>query len=117
VSHPGLRTVFNCRMERGALVSGRVLDPEGKPVQGAAISAVGNVDVNAYLILGGDQTGANGRYQLRLPAGPARLYFNALPDGFAYPKPSEFKNLEIKADESELKIPDFTVQRTTGRRL
>ncbi len=85
VSPPGLRTVFNCRMERGALVSGRVLDPEGKPVQGAAISAVGNVDVNAYLILGGDQTGAKGRYQLRLPAGPAPV-FQCLARGVCLPE-------------------------------
>jgi beta-lactamase regulating signal transducer with metallopeptidase domain len=114
-SAPGLRTVFSCRMESGALVSGRVLDPEGKPVQGAGVSALADTGFQASL--GFNRTDADGRYQLHLPAGHAELYFGGLPQGFAYPNPSTFKILEIKAGESEVKIPDFTVQRTTGRRL
>lgn len=111
---PEMRTVFDCRMEHGMMVRGRVLDPEGKPLQGADVSAVADANFQAYL--GHSRTDANGRYQFHLPAGHAELYLSGLPQGFAYPNPDTFKTLELKAGESELQIPDFTVHRATRRR-
>jgi len=52
-----------------------------------------------------------GRYQLRLPAGRARLYFNSLPDGFVYPDPQIVKRLEVKPGQANIENLNFTVQR------
>ena len=90
-------------------VSGRVLDPEGKPVQAAAISAV--ADDKGGPGLDGGMTDAEGRYQFRLPSGKAFLYFNSLPDGFAYSRPQVVKRLDINSAQPEIKNLDFTLQR------
>ena len=99
------------RMETGTLVSGRVLDPDDKPVEGAAISAVADTERGPGPGLGDDFTKASGKYQLRLPAGKAHLYFNSLPDGFAYPKPQVVKNLNIEPGQPDIANLDFTLQR------
>jgi len=96
-------------METGVLVSGRVSDGEGNPVEGAAISAV--ADGQGRPGLGGDMTDANGRYQLRLPSGIAELYFNSLPHGFAYPSPQIIKRLDIQPKQADLPALDFTLKR------
>lgn len=99
--------VLILNMEIGALVSGRVFDTEGKPVQGASFSAIADSQAG----LGGDSTDGNGRYQFRLPAGGAHLYFNALPEGFAYPDPQIVKRLDIKSGQADIQNLDFTIQR------
>ena len=99
------------RMETGTLVSGRVLDPDGRPVEGAAISAVVDSEAGPSPGLDDDFTKADGKYQLRLSAGKARLYFNSLPDGFAYPKPQVVKNLDIEPGQPNIENLDFTLQR------
>ncbi len=96
-------------METGVRVSGRVLGPEGKPVQAAGISAI--ADENGGPGLDGGMTDAEGRYQFRLPSGKAFLYFNSLPDGFAYPHPQVVKRLDIDSAQPEIKNLDFTLQR------
>jgi hypothetical protein len=102
-------------MEPGVPVSGRVLDPEGKPVQGAFFSAVADSQGGPSLSESG--TDAEGRYQFRLPAGTARLYFNSLPGGFAYPSPPVVKSLEIKSGQPDIRDLDFTIRRRAdGRR-
>ncbi len=100
------------RMQTGKRVSGRVLDPDGKPVEGAAISAVADSQLGPGLA--DDFTNAAGKYQLRLPAGGANLYFNSLPDGFAYPKPQVIKHLDIDAEEPDIANLDFTLERKPG---
>ena len=52
-------------MERGVLVSGRVLDQDGQPVEGAAFSAISDNRSNAGL--SHDSTDGNGNYQFRRP--------------------------------------------------
>jgi hypothetical protein len=96
-------------METGALVSGRVLDNEGKPVQAAGISAV--ADDKGGPGLSHDSTDARGRYRFRLPSGNASLYFNGLPDGLAYPDPQIVKSLDIKTGQADIQDLDFTLQR------
>ena len=96
-------------MEKGIVVTGRVLDPDGKPVEGAAISVIGDQPEGAGLADG--MSDANGRYQLRLPAGSARLYFNSVPDGFTYPKPQIIKKLEILSGSDDIHDLDFTIPR------
>ena len=97
------------RMEIGTVVSGRVLDPDGKPIEGAAISAVADTQLGPGL--DGDFTRADGKYQLRLSAGKAKLYFNSLPDGFAYPKPQVVKQLDIEPNQPDIENLNFTLER------
>jgi hypothetical protein len=101
------------RMETGVLVSGRVLDKEGHPVAGAAFSAIAAGNVRPGL--SEDVTDASGRYQFRLPAGGAQLYFNALPHGFVYPNPQTVKHLEIKAGHSDIGDLNFTLARESDK--
>ncbi len=96
-------------MEVGVRVSGMVTGPDGKPVEGAAISAV--ADDHGGPGLSDDMTDANGRYELRLPIGEACFYFNSLPDGFEYPKPQIAKRLQIKSAGGDIKNFDFTIER------
>ncbi len=104
------------RMETGTLVSGRVLDPDGKPVEGAAISAVVDSETGPSPGLDDDFTKADGKYQLRLPSGRAKLYFNSLPEGFAYPKPQVIKLLDIQPGQTNIENLDFTLQRQAKER-
>ncbi|APW60336.1 Regulatory protein BlaR1 [Paludisphaera borealis] len=97
------------KLESGVRVGGRVLTTDGKPVGGAAISAVASESGGPGLA--DDQTDADGRYELRLPGGDAYLYFNSLPDGFAYPTPQIVKRLQIKPAEDDVQHLDFTLQR------
>jgi hypothetical protein len=97
------------RLEVGVKVTGRVLDPEGTPVEGAALSAI--ADSKGGPGLCHDVTDATGRYHLRLPTGRARLYFNSLPDGFVYPDPQVIKELEVKDGQARIENLNFTVQR------
>ncbi len=96
-------------MEAGTRVSGRVLDAEGMPVEGAAFSAIADSRIGPGLCH--DFTDAEGRYEFRLPAGSARLYFNSLPDGFAYPTPQTVKRLDIQPRQADIQGLDFTLQR------
>ena len=96
-------------MEPGTLVSGRIIDAQGKPVQAASLGAV--ADAHGGPGLAGDTSDENGHYRIRLPSGSAHLYFNGLPDGFAYPKPQVVKELEIKPGQADIQNLDFTLQR------
>lgn len=98
------------RMESGVLVSGLVRDPDGRPVEGAAVSAVAKRGGPG---LSNDVTKADGRYELRLPAGSAHLYFNAIPAEFAYPEPQIFKHLKIGPASADIGDLDVTLQRRT----
>ena len=96
-------------LETGTRVSGRVLDPDLKPVEGAGIAAV--ADDRGGPGLSHDTTDGSGRFELRLPAGDAHLYFNGLPDGYAYPAPQVVKHLRIKPGQGDIQGLDFTLQR------
>ncbi len=96
-------------MERGVLVSGRVLDQDGQPVEGAAFSAISDNRSDAGL--SHDLTDGSGHYQFRLPTGAARLYFNALPDGFEYPDPQIVKHLEVGSGQADIEDLNFTISR------
>jgi outer membrane protein assembly factor BamB/beta-lactamase regulating signal transducer with metallopeptidase domain len=108
----GHETILTLRMETGVLVSGRVLDNAGQPVAGAAFSALTDRDNGSSLWE--DATDASGRYQFRLPAGGAKLYFNALPQGFAYPDPQIVKHLDVKTGQAEIHDLNFTLKRELG---
>lgn len=97
-------------MEPGVLLSGRVVDEDGKPVQGAGFSAI--TDTTNGAGLDDDSTDADGRYEFRLPSGGANLYFNSLPDGFAYPEPQIVQTFEIKAGQPAVESPDITLRKT-----
>jgi beta-lactamase regulating signal transducer with metallopeptidase domain len=99
------------KMEIGIFVSGKVVDPEGNVVEGAALSAL--ADTQEGPGLDHDTTDHNGRYRLRIPAGQAKFYFNALPDGFKYPRPQIIKRLDIQAGQAAVKDLIFTLDRKT----
>jgi Carboxypeptidase regulatory-like domain len=109
---PGNDPRLSLKLEAGTLVSGRVLDAQGQPVEGASLSAVNESQAGSGLAH--DFTDANGHYRLRLPAGGARLYFDSLPDGFAYPQPLVVKELDIKPGQADLANLDFTLRRERG---
>lgn len=95
-------------MESAVRVVGTVRDPDGRPVEGAAISAL--TDEQNGVGLSNDVTKADGRFELRLPSGAAKLYFNALPDGFAYPEPRIMRHLLIEPEAGDVKGLDFTLR-------
>jgi beta-lactamase regulating signal transducer with metallopeptidase domain len=101
--------VLTLKMEVSVRVSGTVMGPDGKPVEGAAISAV--ADDHGGPGLAHDMTDATGHYELRLAGGDACFYFNSLPDGFEYPKPQIARRLQIKPAEGDVKNLDFTIER------
>jgi beta-lactamase regulating signal transducer with metallopeptidase domain len=106
---PDQDPVMTLNMEISVRVSGIVTGPDGKPVAGAALSAV--ADDRGGPGLANDMTDANGHYELRLPSGEACFYFNSLPDGFEYPNPQIAKRLQIKPAEGDIKNFDFTIER------
>jgi hypothetical protein len=99
------------KMETGIPVSGKVVDPDGTIVEGAAISAL--ADTREGPGLDHDVTDHTGQYRLHLPAGSAKLYFNSVPDGFKYPRPQIVKRLEIGPRQAAIKDLDFTLERQT----
>jgi hypothetical protein len=99
-------------MEAAVEISGKVVDSEGNPVEGAAISAL--ADTREGSGLDDDVTDRLGRYRLRVSAGGAKLYFNALPDGFKYPDPQIIRNLAIAPDQPAITDLDFTLEREAG---
>jgi hypothetical protein len=100
-------------MEASIPVSGRILDPDGKPVAGAGFSAVADNPEGDGLA--DDMSKVDGRYQLYLPSGVARLYFNSLPDGFKYPEPQIVKRLELVSGQASIENLDFTLPRAAQK--
>ena len=96
------------KMERGVLIKGRLIDPSGKAVAGAGISAYTGTQPN--LGLGDDGTDKDGRFQFRLPSGKAVIIFNSLPDGLEYPDPRIAKELELTPGQPDVDL-EFTVKR------
>ncbi len=96
-------------LESGIRVSGRVTDSDGKPVAAAHLSAV--TDSNVGSGLDGATTDSDGRYQLRLPSGKSRLYFNSLPSGFNYPDPQVIKHLAVGPGQQDLENLNFVLDR------
>ncbi|MCO6047736.1 carboxypeptidase regulatory-like domain-containing protein [Aeoliella sp. ICT_H6.2] len=108
---PGSSETLDLQLEDGVMVSGRVTDPEGAPVEGAAISAL--VSNNLHSGVAGDSTDADGRYTLRMPSGTYELYFNSLPPGFAYPDPQIVRAFAIRKNQAAIDNMDFTLERGT----
>jgi hypothetical protein len=101
------------KMETGILISGRVLDVDGNAVEGAALSAL--ADTHEGPGLDSVMSDHNGSYQLRVPSGAAKLYFNALPDGFKYPDPQIIKQLDLEPMQAEIRDLNFTLERKTEK--
>lgn len=96
-------------MRKSVTVSGKVVDPDGNSIEGAAISAL--TDTQNDVALDSDVSNVEGRYQLRLPSGAVRLYFNAIPRGFEYPDPQIVKELEIEAGQQVIENLDLVLLR------
>jgi hypothetical protein len=97
-------------LEAGVKVSGRVVDDEGKPVEGAHLSAIALEGERPGL--DHDSTNAEGRFEFRLPAGAAELYFSGgLPDDIPYPTSQIVKRLEIQAGQAPIENLQITLHR------
>lgn len=89
-------------------VSGRVLDSDGNPVQGATLSAISDSKLGSGL--DSDSTNDDGQYRLSLSSGPVRLYFSGLPDRFVYPDPQIVRQLDLVKGQADLVDVDITLQ-------
>jgi hypothetical protein len=97
-------------LEAGVKVSGRVVDQHGKPLEGTHLSAI--APHGERPVLDHDSTDAHGRFEFRLPAGAAELYFSGgLPDDIPYPRPQIVKRLEIQAGQGPIENLEITLQR------
>lgn len=99
------------KLEEAIVVAGEVLDTHGKPVEGAALSAL--ADSPERPGLDDAQTDSQGRFRLTLPAGATELYFNALPDGFKYPDPQVVKTLKLAPGQAAITDLVITLERQT----
>jgi regulation of enolase protein 1 (concanavalin A-like superfamily) len=106
---PGEVVEVKAAMEVGVQVTGRIFDPDNKPVEGVALSAVSDGEIEAGFE--SDLSDADGRYELLLPAGETRFCFNSLPSGFDYPDPQSERRLEIEPGHAPIEHFDFTVPR------
>ena len=85
---------FDIKLDRGATLSGRVTDPDGKPVQGVNINAHSQL-LNAG---GGIQTDAEGRYRIILLPGTYSINIS-LPSGSALVS-KNIQEYKITADQT-----------------
>jgi hypothetical protein len=100
---------FEITLEELVSISGRVIDLAGKPIAQAAISVL--VDSDEGPGLDHDVTDEDGQYLLRIPPGKAKIYFNALPEGIAYPDPQIVKRLEVESGQAPLTEVNFSLER------
>ena len=96
-------------MEPGVHVRGQVTDPDGKPVPAAHFSALTTTQTASGL--DHSSTDDDGRFDFLLPAGEAQLYFNALPDGFEYPRPQIIHKLTIESGQDDVEGLKFELKR------
>lgn len=100
---------LDVQLEESVTISGQVVDSAGEPVPHAALSIL--ADSKESPGLDDDVTDEEGRYELSVPSGPAKIYFNALPNGFVYPRPQIIKNLDIRKGQENISNLDFTLER------
>ncbi len=84
-------------------VSGQVVDDSGNPVAGASLAAAPDLD--------NDRTRDDGTFQLSLPTGKARIYFDKLSHAYVYPEPQFVKELNIEPGQADIKDLKITVRR------
>ena len=106
---PNTNESLTLHLETAIHVRGHVYDPDGHPIAAAHFSAL--ADSEEAPGLDHSSTDENGAYDFLLPAGKAQLYFNALPEGFAYPDPQIIKKLDVSAGQQDVEDLDFTLQR------
>jgi RNA polymerase sigma-70 factor (ECF subfamily) len=70
---PGLGTVVEVRMRRGAAVRGRVLDPDGAPVAGALVDVLSRAGANEIANSDVVATGADGGFRILAMTGTAMV--------------------------------------------
>jgi hypothetical protein len=77
----GVRAVV--RSDRGAMLTGRLVDDVGQPVRGATICVLSQVKRDGALVrlVATEPTGTDGRYAIELPPGPSRRVFVHHVDG------------------------------------
>ena len=99
----------NLDVETGVLVRGVVRNEQGKPVEGVGIGAVDPDPWGKRIYLGYGSTDPQGRFEIRLPTGPAELYFSGLPKGYAYPKPHTVAEIDVEPGDASLRALELIV--------
>ena len=123
-------TQVDIALDRGQIVSGRVVDDEtGKGVAGVGVALVTGFDVNTTTIAGplpsGDRTDGEGRFRLVVPPGkgkvkiwkdPGELRGYSLPGhgGLSEDIDGFFKEIEVIAGKPTADVK-FTVRRTAAK--
>lgn len=98
-------------VERGVLVRGVVRDQLRKPVEGVGIGAIDPDPWGKRIYLGSGSTDPQGQFEIRLPTGPAELYFSGVPEGFTYPEPQTVAEIDVAAGDAALGKLELTVTR------
>ncbi len=97
-------------LEDGEEVAGVVVVRGGEaPLADVSVMAI--TTDNLQLNLGNSRTDLQGRFHMRLPSGPAKLYFGGVPRGFVYPNPQILTTIDVKSDDKQLQKLRFEIER------
>ncbi len=98
-------------LERGALVSGRIVDEStGRTVASAMVGAVSGAGPHTQAIGYAPATKSDGRWELRLPTGRTKVYLAMIPRGFARDRNLSQRWIDIAPGEESKEGIDFLLR-------
>lgn len=109
---PDTETKRDLTMELPIEVRGRVVDPDGNPVEAAWVSTV--IADSSHSGVTGAVSDSDGNFVLRMPSGKFEIYFSGLPEGFKYPVPPLLKQIQIAPGQQAIEGLEFTAPRGDG---
>src|SRR5207247_6386814 len=95
----------------GAVLTGRALAADnGAPIPGVGVGVYGPAHPQSSAAVQGGQTGPDGRYFLRVPAGKQYLYLSMAtpPSGFRMPAQTHY---DLTVEDGETVTTDFRLPR------
>jgi len=106
---------IDLRMEKGALVTGTVLDADsGAPIAGVHVTAL-NPGEDGGSGIGNSISDEGGKYALRLPKGSSMLYLSSIPtEKYNYPQGEGNKVIEVVDGQETIENVDFNLEPRTA---
>ena len=103
-----VKTGLDFTLERGCLITGRVLGADDRPIIGYPVGIYGPAHPESSAWVQCSVTDSQGRYQLRAPSGKQQLYLQASdpPTGYELPK-DKSRTFTLYQDRTE----DFILPR------